>query len=61
MNDFRVPPVELEHALAVRDLPEHPFHRDPFDRLPAAQSLVEGLPQIGRDTAFDGYRVSGLW
>jgi PIN domain nuclease of toxin-antitoxin system len=40
-------------------LPFH--HRDPFDRLLIAQALVEGLPIIGADSAFDSYPIKRLW
>ena len=61
VNRFRVLPVELEHTLAVHELPDHPEHKDPFDRLLAAQSLVEKLPLVSRDRAFDDYGVERLW
>lgn len=35
------------HAVAVRDLPT--LHRDPFDRLLVAQSLVEGITLLTAD------------
>jgi PIN domain nuclease of toxin-antitoxin system len=40
-------------------LPLH--HRDPFDRLMAAQSLELGLPILGRDRIFDRYGVTRVW
>jgi PIN domain nuclease of toxin-antitoxin system len=52
-------PIEAEHAIHVEQLPLH--HRDPFDRLLAAQALVEGLPIISRDAAFDLYGVVRIW
>ncbi len=60
-NDFQVLPVDLEHTLAVHDLPVHPEHKDPFDRLLAAQSLVEQLPLVSKDSVFDDYGVERLW
>lgn len=60
-NDFQVLPVELEHTLAVHDLPDHPEHKDPFDRLLAAQSLAEKLPLVSKDTVFDHYGVERVW
>ena len=60
-NDFQVLPVELEHTLAVHDLPDHPAHKDPFDRLLAAQALVEKIPLVSRDCVFDDYGVERLW
>jgi PIN domain nuclease of toxin-antitoxin system len=39
-----------------------PFHhRDPFDRVIVAQALVENLPIVGRDQAFDSYGVQRIW
>ena len=56
---FRTLPVELAHAAAVESLPFH--HRDPFDRLLIAQSLVEGIPLVSGDPAFGKYRVKVVW
>ncbi len=42
--------VTSEHALLAGSLDW--AHRDPFDRMLAAQALVEGLPLITRDPAF---------
>ena len=39
-----------------------PFpHRDPFDRLLIAHSLVEAMPIVGTDDAFRRYPVNLLW
>ena len=48
-------PITHTHALRVSTLPPH--HRDPFDRLLIAQALVEGLPILTADAAFDRYEV----
>jgi PIN domain nuclease of toxin-antitoxin system len=40
-------------------LPSH--HRDPFDRMLAAQSLRLGLPLVSNDPAFVPYGVSLVW
>jgi PIN domain nuclease of toxin-antitoxin system len=40
-------------------LPLH--HRDPFDCMLVAQSIVERLPLISGDEAFDAYPVRRLW
>ncbi|MBM3745347.1 MAG: type II toxin-antitoxin system VapC family toxin [Acidobacteria bacterium] len=52
-------PVQLEHALQVAELPAH--HRDPFDRLLIAQSLVERLPMITGDPFIARYQVETIW
>jgi PIN domain nuclease of toxin-antitoxin system len=56
---FQTLPIELDHAVAVRDLPAH--HCDPFDRLLIAQSLVERCVIVGQDRMFDRYAVERLW
>jgi PIN domain nuclease of toxin-antitoxin system len=40
-------PVSGEHAVAVAGLP--PLHRDPFDRMLVAQSIVEGVTLLTSD------------
>jgi PIN domain nuclease of toxin-antitoxin system len=41
------------------ELPFH--HRDPFDRLLAAQALVERLAVVTRDGHFGAYGVKTRW
>jgi PIN domain nuclease of toxin-antitoxin system len=43
---------------ALASLPNH--HRDPFDRLLAAQALAEGLTLVTRDPQLARYPVSVL-
>ncbi len=52
-------PIEIDHMERQLGLPFH--HRDPFDRLLAAQALVEGSPLISRDVVFDLYGVARCW
>jgi PIN domain nuclease of toxin-antitoxin system len=59
LNGFDVLPVTLAHALGVGQLPLH--HRDPFDRMLIAQSVIEKLPLITRDPAFSACDVEVLW
>lgn len=56
---FRVLPILPIHTAALIGLPFH--HRDPFDRLLAAQALVEGIPLVSADAIFDQYEVNRLW
>jgi PIN domain nuclease of toxin-antitoxin system len=58
-NHFEILPVLPEHTALLTDLPFH--HRDPFDRLLIAQAVVNELPLISIDTAFDAYPVQRLW
>ena len=50
--------VELDHVLAVADLPLH--HRDPFDRLLIAHARALGVPILTADRAFQDYDVELL-
>jgi PIN domain nuclease of toxin-antitoxin system len=36
-------------------------HRDPFDRLLAAQAMLENLTLVSNDRAFEQYAVERLW
>ena len=56
---MRVLTIDVAHAVVLSELPFH--HRDPFDRLLIAQSIVEDLPIVGRDTIFDNYGVERIW
>ena len=51
--------IRPQHTYAVADLPFH--HRDPFDRLLAAQCLSEGLTLISSDGVFEEYGVERVW
>lgn len=52
-------PLSRTHCRVLASLPKH--HRDPFDRILAAQALSEGLSLISRDSAFDDYGVTRVW
>ena len=56
---FSYLPVGAAHAWYVRKLPMH--HRDPFDRLLAAQALTERMPVVTADTRFLDYAVETRW
>lgn len=45
--------VASEHAVAIDALP--PIHRDPFDRLLVAQSMVEGITLLTADELVGQY------
>jgi PIN domain nuclease of toxin-antitoxin system len=51
--------ITLEHARVAGFLPGP--HRDPFDRMLAAQSQVEGVPLVTADPAFRAFGTSVLW
>jgi PIN domain nuclease of toxin-antitoxin system len=52
-------PVTVAYGERQSTLPPH--HKDPFDRLMIAQALVEGIPIIGADAAFDPYGIFRIW
>ncbi|MFM7675307.1 MAG: type II toxin-antitoxin system VapC family toxin [Synechococcus sp.] len=56
---FKELPIEVEHVLAVQQLPW--IHRDPFDRLLVAQALREGLRLLSTDRALLGYGDGVQW
>ena len=49
----------MNHALYVSHLPNH--HRDPFDRLLVAQSILENLPIVTGDRALAKYDIEVVW
>jgi PIN domain nuclease of toxin-antitoxin system len=52
-------PITVEHAARAGMLPGH--HRDPFDRMLAAQAQAENMPIVSSDPAFDAFGVQRLW
>jgi PIN domain nuclease of toxin-antitoxin system len=46
-NGYSELPILSQHAAATADLPQ--IHKDPFDRLLIAQSLVEGITLLTAD------------
>jgi PIN domain nuclease of toxin-antitoxin system len=58
-NHFDLLYVSVDHAAAVSVLPFH--HRDPFDRMLVAQAMVEQIPIVSGDRAFDAYPITRLW
>lgn len=56
---FETLPITVGHAVLAGDLPLH--HRDPFDRMLAAQARIEDLVVISPDQAFDPYQVPRRW
>ena len=59
VNGFSLLPASLEHVSAVVELPLH--HRDPFDRLLAAQARREELAIVSADPVFRKYGVKRVW
>ena len=57
--DCEMLPLTAAHAQAAARL--DPAHRDPFDRLPIAQALVERVPLVSNETLFDRFGIERLW
>ena len=51
--------IEPRHSAALIGLPFH--HRDPFDRLLVAQSIVENIPLVTCDPALAPYPIARVW
>jgi len=51
--------ITVEYADKQAGLPSH--HKDPFDRMIIAQALVDGVPVVCADPAFDVYGVTRIW
>ena len=52
-------PIEGCHALKAGSYPLP--HRDPFDRMLAAQSSLEGMTLVTRDPAFKQFGTDMYW
>ena len=59
LDAFQHLPVTYLHALRAGG--QAAEHRDPFDRMLAAQSELEGVPLISCDTAVTAFRVQTVW
>lgn len=58
-DDFSVAPIELNDLITLKDLPHH--HRDPFDRLIIAQTIVKQATLITADRKLADYGVPIVW
>ena len=56
---FHELPIRSEHA--TRAGAWDVAHRDPFDRILAAQSVVEGVRLVSRDPVFQEFGIDPLW
>jgi len=60
LNNIKLLKINLDQIDVVATLPLH--HRDPFDRLLIAQAMVEQIPILSIDSAFDSYPIiQRLW
>lgn len=58
-NGIELLDISVEHTAHIISMPFH--HRDPFDRLIAAQAQVEQMMLVSIDEVFDVYGVERLW
>jgi PIN domain nuclease of toxin-antitoxin system len=58
-NGFRSLPIRRAHLVQTTAFPLH--HRDPFDRMLVAQSMIEAMPLVSADPALDAYGITRLW
>lgn len=58
-NGFELLPVSVTHGLLAGSLPGE--HRDPFDRMIAAQAIHDELVVITRDPALAGLGCATFW
>lgn len=57
-NDFKQLSISFRHVARVESLKWH--HRDPFDRLIAAQTIEEKMILVSADSIFDLYNVKRI-
>ncbi|HKY62376.1 MAG TPA: type II toxin-antitoxin system VapC family toxin [bacterium] len=58
-TDFSILEISFEHAQTAGSLPGP--HRDLFDRMLIAQSILENMPIVTLDSVFEGYRARVVW
>jgi PIN domain nuclease of toxin-antitoxin system len=57
---LRILPIKPEHIYYIETLKFH--HKDPFDRIILAQSILEEMPIVSNDGVFDNYnKVKRIW
>jgi PIN domain nuclease of toxin-antitoxin system len=59
VNSFSLLPIEFAHVAREARFAFH--HRDPFDRLLAAQAVIEDLTLVSADRIFPRYGAKRLW
>lgn len=57
--NFKILDISLPHIYQTQALALH--HRDPFDRLLIAQSIVENISIVSSDEIFDAYNINRIW
>jgi PIN domain nuclease of toxin-antitoxin system len=57
--EFEALPLTLQHAHLAGSMPGQ--HRDPFDRLLAAQARIEDVPLVTADHRLDEFGIQVIW
>ena len=60
-QDFDYLKLDITQAHGIRGGQLDGSHRDPFDRLLAAQSLIEKMPLVTSDREFEAFDVETVW
>jgi PIN domain nuclease of toxin-antitoxin system len=58
-SDYTALPISLKHAQVAGYFASR--HRDPFDRMLAAQAQVEAIPLLTADPVFGDFGVHVIW
>lgn len=58
-NAIELLEIRAEHLDQLAKMPFH--HKDPFDRLIVAQSIVESMAVLSKDSTFGSYSITLLW
>jgi PIN domain nuclease of toxin-antitoxin system len=56
---YHLLPISVEHAVRAGLLPNG--HKDPFDRMLAAQAIHENMPLLSNDLLLDVFGVRREW
>jgi PIN domain nuclease of toxin-antitoxin system len=59
LTGAEVLPIRVNHVSTLHGLPDH--HRDPFDRIIAAQAIADGLSLVASDPILQKYPVRFIW
>jgi PIN domain nuclease of toxin-antitoxin system len=54
-------PLALTTVHAARSGAFAQAHKDPFDRMLAAQAIIEGMPIVSNDTQLDQFGITRIW
>ena len=56
---YELLPIDVAHALRAGRLTGD--HRDPFDRMIAAQALADDIPVLSKDRKLDTFNIRRIW